>query len=155
MQDRSSQLLSQSQRKVVRLSFGLNLKNNIPTKWKYLNFCPIIMYQMLAFFSPLYSSSHHSSPAIYIPDSEDSGDVPAPISCLSLQMTLLDLPELVPEPVDRSAVRCPLLDQEGVCWDVSEATDDSESSCRSPSTVCGGTLTLSSGPEDRTHQQLN
>ncbi|TNN77798.1 hypothetical protein EYF80_012096 [Liparis tanakae] len=62
------------------------------------------------------------------PVPEDSEDVSAPISSLSLQRRWLDLPELVPEPVD---VRCTPLDQEGVCSVRSDDIDDSESSCRS------------------------
>lgn len=94
-------------------------------------------------FPPMCILYHHSLQAVvYIPDSEDSGDVPAPISSLSLQMRQPDLPELV----DCSAVRCPLLHQEGVCRVVSE---DSGSSCGSR--VCEGTITLSSRPAEKKH----
>lgn len=90
-----------------------------------------------------------SSPALYVPDPEDSGD--APVSSLSLQVP----PELVPETVDRSAVRCPLLDQEGACTVLSEDVDDFKSSCQSRLRACEGTIPLSSGPVGRKHRESN
>lgn len=87
-----------------------------------LNFLTLLsLYQILAFFI---------APP-YIPDSEDSGDVPAPVSSLSLHMRWL----FVPEPVGFSAVCCPLLHTEGVCKVTSEAKHDSDSPCGFQSTA--------------------
>ena len=134
----------------------MNLENNISTEWKYLNFHPSYLYiKEQPFSSHQHSSSHSSSVSLYIPDSEDSGDVPAPVSSLSLHMRWLDLLELVPEPVGLSAAWCSLLDTEGVCKVLSEATDNSDSSCRTQSAACVSTFTPSSGPVEEKHQQSN
>lgn len=92
-------------------------------------------------------SARRSPPALHIPDdSEDSGDVPASIS-RSRWLYLLELASRL------SAVRCSLLDQEGVCRVLSEDTEESDSSCGSQPTVCEGSFTLSSRPGEHKHRQ--
>lgn len=76
---------------------------------------------------------------------EDSGDAPASVSS-SLSLQRLDLPELVPELVNLSEISCPLLNSEGVCRVLSEAIDESDSSCWSQRAMCEGTVTPLSGP---------
>lgn len=65
---------------------------------------------------------------LYPPEMEDSGDAPASVSS-SLSLQRLDLPELVPELDNLSEIFCPLLNSEVVCRVLSEAIEESYSSC--------------------------